>query len=166
MLTLVFPDSLSVNSPRSAPDAHSIPLPPNSSHELLPSTSNPLSPISQDTSLAFSLPYDEASDFLAAIQEIPNQADIADHARLRATDAHEEKRWIMKAAKGAGSGSQGSFRKWARNAWTEFVDLLKVCPPHASPYLLRPGLISFARLKRMRNPSISLSWSSDTSRCI
>ncbi|KAI9717874.1 MAG: hypothetical protein M1812_004401 [Candelaria pacifica] len=128
LLTLVFPDSLSANAPQSAPDAQSIPLPLNSSHKQLPSTSNPLSPISQDTSLAFSLPYDEASDFLTAVREFPNQADISRHssdARLRTADVDEEKRWIMKAAKGTANGSQRSFRKWASNAWTEFVDLLK-----------------------------------------
>ncbi|KAI9788129.1 MAG: 3-hydroxy-3-methylglutaryl-coenzyme A (HMG-CoA) reductase isozyme, partial [Candelina submexicana] len=128
LLTLVFPNSLSVHSPQSAPDAQSIPLRPDSSHKQLPSTSNLLSPISQDTSLAFSLPYEEASDFLTSVREISGQADIARHSRdrrLRTADVDEEKRWIMKAAKGTGNGSQRSFRKWAVNAWTEFVDLLK-----------------------------------------
>ncbi|KAI9704949.1 MAG: 3-hydroxy-3-methylglutaryl-coenzyme A (HMG-CoA) reductase isozyme [Candelina mexicana] len=128
LLTLVFPNSLSAHSPQSAPDAQSIPLRPDSSHKQLPSTSNLLSPISQDTSLAFSLPYEEASDFLTAVREISGQSDIARRSRdgrLRTADSDEEKRWIMKAAKGTGNGSQRSFRKWASNAWTEFVDLLK-----------------------------------------
>lgn len=35
----------------------------------------------------------------------------------------EEKKWIMKAVKNtSGSGIQG----WAQDAWTAFVDLLKV----------------------------------------
>jgi hypothetical protein len=37
----------------------------------------------------------------------------------------EEKKWIMKAVKSC-AGKPGSLRRWAKNAWTDFVDLLKV----------------------------------------
>jgi hydroxymethylglutaryl-CoA reductase (NADPH) len=33
--------------------------------------------------------------------------------------------WIMKAVKN-GSSSTGGLRNWASNAWTDFLDLLKV----------------------------------------
>jgi hydroxymethylglutaryl-CoA reductase (NADPH) len=85
--------------------------------------------MSQESTLAFSVPFEEASEFLSAVQEIPNE-----HKTLEASRTHEpedgvefeEKKWIMKAAKGDTRGSQASWSRWARNAWAEFVDLLKV----------------------------------------
>jgi hydroxymethylglutaryl-CoA reductase (NADPH) len=49
LLTFVFPDSLSTNSPQTAPLAHTVPLPQNLSITALPSTSNALTPLSQDS---------------------------------------------------------------------------------------------------------------------
>ncbi|KAI9821124.1 MAG: 3-hydroxy-3-methylglutaryl-coenzyme A (HMG-CoA) reductase isozyme [Pycnora praestabilis] len=123
LVTLVFPDSLSPSSPQSAPPAHAVPVPANSSASLLPSTANPLSSISQDTTLAFSVPYEEASQFLSAIEEIPSQVDLSDSTDGNTSD--ELKGWIMKAATGDGNNPDGSFWGWATNAWTNFVDLLK-----------------------------------------
>jgi hydroxymethylglutaryl-CoA reductase (NADPH) len=120
LLTFVFPDSLSANSPQTAPLSHAVPLPQNLSITALPSTSNPLAPISQDSALAFSIPYSQAPEFLASAQEIPN---VGTSEKDAAQDG-EQKLWIMKAAKAPGY-SRGSLRLWASNAWSGFVDLLK-----------------------------------------
>ena len=124
-MTFVFPDSLSNVSPRTAPLANAVPMPDNTSARLLPSTSNPFSPISQDTTLAFSVPFDEVSDLLAAVQEIPNEAQT--YKGLNPENARESKRWVMKYLKNNTNGSRSSLGSWAADAWTEFVDLLKVC---------------------------------------
>jgi hydroxymethylglutaryl-CoA reductase (NADPH) len=73
--------------------------------------------------LAFAIPYGSASDFLVAMREISTpEAEL----QGASPDAHEEKKWIMKAAK---SGtSPGGIRNWMRDSWTSFVDLLKVGP--------------------------------------
>lgn len=84
--------------------------------EALPSTSNPFSPISQDTTLAFSVRWDEAPKFLDILQDIPEHTDSDCEGRA----------WVMKANKNNGNISQNALRNWATNAWTEFVDLLKV----------------------------------------
>ncbi|KAI9744569.1 MAG: 3-hydroxy-3-methylglutaryl-coenzyme A (HMG-CoA) reductase isozyme [Claussenomyces sp. TS43310] len=128
LLTLVFPDSLSTNSPQTAPPSNTVPLPHNLSVKALPSTSNAFSPLSQDSALAFAIPYSQAPEFVASAQEIPNvEVNLGDEkARtgLEAEAVPEQKMWIMKAAK-APSTSRGSISRWAVNAWTEFVDLLK-----------------------------------------
>jgi hydroxymethylglutaryl-CoA reductase (NADPH) len=125
LLTFIFPDSLGAS--QSAPLAHTVPLPQNLSVTELPSTSNPLAAISQDTALAYSVPYDQAPEFLARAQELPNAAtpSTSDSARhgYDAGPVKEKKMWIMKAAKV--TGTRGSMRRWVANAWTEFVDLLK-----------------------------------------
>jgi hydroxymethylglutaryl-CoA reductase (NADPH) len=128
LLTFVFPDSLSTHSPQTAPLAHTVPLPQNLSIQALPSTSNPLAPISQDSALAFSIPYSQAPEFLASAQEIPNTIALPEGKKARsgaeAEPLKEQKMWIMKAAK-AQSGSRSPVRQWISDAWTEFVDLIK-----------------------------------------
>ena len=127
LLTFVFPDSLAVNSPQHAPLAEAVPLPQNLSVTALPATSNLLAPISQDSALAFAAPYNQASEFLARAQELPNAATLPadENARhgFEAEPMKEQKMWIMKAAKA--DSTKGSVKHWALNAWTEFVDLLK-----------------------------------------
>jgi hydroxymethylglutaryl-CoA reductase (NADPH) len=127
LLTFVFPDSLATNSPQTAPLSESIPLPQNLSIRALPSTSNPLAPISQDSALAFSVPYSQAPEFLAKAQELPNASALptSEEARheFKAEPLGEQKMWIMKAAKA--DPLSNSMRGWAAKAWTEFVDLLK-----------------------------------------
>ena len=124
-MTFVFPDSLSHSSPQTAPPVDAVPIPRNSSVQILPSTSNPLSPISQDTTLVFAVPFGEAPEFLAAVQEIPKSAAQGEDGGSGI--AYGEKKWFTKAGKGNGHGTDGSFRGWAVNAWTEFLDLVKVC---------------------------------------
>jgi hydroxymethylglutaryl-CoA reductase (NADPH) len=128
LLTFVFPDSLAANSPQNAPLAEAVPIPQNLSVTVLPPTSNPLAPISQDSALAFSVPYSQAPEFLASTQELPNAATITTDESARngfegEEPVQEQKKWIMKAAKG--DDIKGGIRHWAANAWTEFVDLLK-----------------------------------------
>ena len=124
LLTFVFPDSLSPESIHSAPSLQSVPLPQNLSVTPLPTTSNPLAPISQDSTLAFSMPYSQAPEFLTLTQELPNAArrqDGSTHGDVKSSK--EQKLWIMKAAKS--DLNKGTFKHWATNAWSGFLDLLK-----------------------------------------
>lgn len=127
LLTFVFPDSLAANSPQNAPLADTLPLPQNLTVTILPSTSNPLSAISQDTTLAYAVPYKQAPEFLVRAQELPNAGTIPTTESARhgyeAEPIKEQKKWIMKAAKA--DTTRRSVRSWISNAWTEFVDLLK-----------------------------------------
>lgn len=124
MLTLVFPDSLSNKFPRNAPLANEVPMPEQTSAHPLPSTSNPLYPISQDSNLAFSVPFDEAATFLQKVQELPNEAIFPNE---QGRDVQRTKSWVMKASNPSGNPSHTTLRKWGSGAWTSFVDLLKVC---------------------------------------
>ncbi|CAJ0548627.1 Ff.00g022400.m01.CDS01 [Fusarium sp. VM40] len=118
LLTLVFPDTLSAESSSTAPRSQHVPIPKNLSITPLPSTDNPFTAYSQDSILAYSLPYAEGPEFLAATQEIPNE----DAVETETEHGREKKTWIMKAAK---VNTQNSVVQWFNNAWTEFVDLLK-----------------------------------------
>ena len=120
LLTFVFPGSLVAGSPETASLADAIPRAENFSVTALPSTANPLTPISQDSTLAFSVPYSQAPGFLAQTQELPNYAGgPAAHHGLD----EEQKMWIMRAAKA--QGGLRSIRQWASNAVSEFLDLIK-----------------------------------------
>ena len=121
VVTLVFPDSLSSRSLRNAPSIHKIPFVNHGGTRPLHSTLNPLSPISQDSSLAFSVPFSETSRFLESVQDLPNDAVF--HAEHSDT-IHSTTTWV---AKNNGVASYKSLRGWASSAWTNFVDLLKVC---------------------------------------
>lgn len=118
-MTLVFPESSAVNS---APEQNAVPS--NVSTMLLPSSSSSFSTISQDTTLAYAVPYAHAADFLKAMQEISAPKDVSQSHGSEVEGTREEKKWIMKAAK-TGS-APGGVRNWARDSWTSFVDLLKV----------------------------------------
>jgi hydroxymethylglutaryl-CoA reductase (NADPH) len=97
--------------------AHAVPIPSDLTVELLPSTSNPFSPLSQDTTLAFAAKWDEASEFLDRLQNIPE--------RLDSSSDKDDRVWVLKDNKANINTSQSALRNWATNAWTEFVDLLK-----------------------------------------
>ncbi|KAL1958367.1 hypothetical protein VTO42DRAFT_4468 [Malbranchea cinnamomea] len=116
LTTFVFPDS-SPRSSHNAPDAENIPLPPNCSAYPIPHTPNFFAPISQDSSLAFTVPFNEVSTFLQAVQEIPDTSDYQ--------DGIEPKRWIMRATRSLDTGSRAALRHWLSDAWSSFVDLLK-----------------------------------------
>ena len=118
LVTLVFPESSDDNS---AP-ANQV-APDNYTAKLLPSSSSSFSTISHDTTLAFSVPFAEAPDFLLAIQEITAPDDASDAQGSDDDGSREEKKWIMKAARN-GPGNTG-VRNWFRDSWTSFTDLLK-----------------------------------------
>ncbi|KAL4910918.1 hypothetical protein BDW74DRAFT_3938 [Aspergillus multicolor] len=116
LTTLVFPDSVS-KSASIAPVADTIPVPTNASAQRLPHTPNLFSPFSHDSSLVFTLPFDQISQFLRAVQELPDPT-IED-------DEEEQKRWIMRATRGPISGPNGTVSSWVSDAWSSFVDLIK-----------------------------------------
>ncbi|KAG9972665.1 3-hydroxy-3-methylglutaryl-CoA reductase 2, partial [Aureobasidium melanogenum] len=106
LVTLAFADSYA--------HAPSVVIPNDSKAELLPSSNSRLS-LSQDSTLAFSLPSDETPAFLASIKEISAQES--------AEDDDEQKRWITRAARG--SARRFSLREWVRNSWIAFTDLIR-----------------------------------------
>lgn len=95
-------------------------MPGNASVQSVPYTPNLFAPFSHDSFLAFTLPFDETPQFLRAVQEIPDPSGEG--------DAGEQKKWIMKAARGPAYGSRGAMKLWVVDAWGSFVDLIKVCP--------------------------------------
>ncbi|EXJ83297.1 hydroxymethylglutaryl-CoA reductase (NADPH) [Capronia coronata CBS 617.96] len=114
LVTLLFPDSSSLQL---APEAHDVPIPSNITATNVPTTSNLLSPISHDTSLAFYTSFSEVADFLRAAQELP--------ARNTESEGNGDGVWLMKAARLNGLGSRGSYRAWLSEGWSSFVDLVK-----------------------------------------
>lgn len=113
LVTLVFPESSSHAPSKDA-------APSNVSAELLPSSSSSFSAFARDSSLAFSVAYPEAADFLLAMQEISAPADA--HKAITESGA-EEKKWMMRASKNA--NTSGGISNWFSESWTSFVDLLK-----------------------------------------
>ncbi|KAI3340642.1 hydroxymethylglutaryl-coenzyme A reductase [Ustulina deusta] len=120
LITLVFPDS-SETAAQTAPLAHIVPLPDNLTVTHLPSTSNSIATYAQDSALAFALKYSEAPEFVAAVQEIPNDGP-AQEVRQNELGQDEQKMWIMKVARGH---SGNSIVRWVQNVYSEFLDLLK-----------------------------------------
>lgn len=57
-------------------------------------------------------------EFLKAAQEIPDASADEDEV--------EQKRWIMRAARGPAYGSRRALKLWFTDAWSSFVDLIKV----------------------------------------
>ncbi|KAL8953962.1 MAG: hypothetical protein Q9222_000249 [Ikaeria aurantiellina] len=123
LVTLIFPNTLSNVYPWTAPLVDEIPLPTNMSAQAIPSTSNPLHPISQDSALSYSMPYDEVIEFLGAIQEIPNKPTSMMKPLER--NIQQPKAWVMKAARSNGSNSQKSLTTRLSNAWNNLLDLIK-----------------------------------------
>ena len=120
LVTFVFPESLSSESPTAPPMAHAVPVAQNLTITPLPSTSNSFTAYAQDSALAFAVPYSQAPEFLAAAQEIPDESPAQE---TRETEqGHEKKMWIMKAAR---VQTKSSLYRWLQNGWTEFLDLLK-----------------------------------------
>lgn len=93
-----------------------IPIPENISARPVPHTPNLFSPFSHDSSLAFTVPFDNLPNFLKAVQEISDPT--------AEEDATEQRKWIMRAARGA--GSRRALKIWLSDAWSSFVDLIKV----------------------------------------
>ncbi|RAH43985.1 HMG-CoA reductase [Aspergillus brunneoviolaceus CBS 621.78] len=116
LATFIFPDSVS-KSVSTAPLVDEVPIPANTSAQRVPHTPNLFSPFSHDSSLVFTLPFEQVSDFLKAVQEIPEPSAGAGEG--------EQKKWIMRAARGPAYGSTGALKLWFADAWNSFVDLIK-----------------------------------------
>ena len=114
LTTLNFPDSLTSEY---APDRDWISLPRNVTATSTPSTSNLLSSISQDTTLAYYMPYEQVADFLYSVQEVVPPPEHGENVK-----------WTMKAAQSTNGGSSSSYAIWFSEGWTKFVDLFKVYP--------------------------------------
>ncbi|KAJ5773446.1 Hydroxymethylglutaryl-CoA reductase class I/II substrate-binding [Penicillium paradoxum] len=116
LTTLIFPDSTS-NSASTAPQVDDVPIPGNVSASLVPYTPNLFSQFTNDASLAYTVPFDQVSELLKAVQEIPNPSTDEDE--------EESKKWIMRAARGPAYGSRRAVKLWIADAWNSFVDLIK-----------------------------------------
>lgn len=113
LTTFIFSDSTASNTPV----ADDISIPENVSAIHVPHTPNLFSSFSHDAPVALTVPFDNLPDFLRAVQEI-NDPSADD-------DEHEHRKWIMKAARG--EGSERALKLWLTDAWSSFVDLIKVC---------------------------------------
>ncbi|KAJ6021897.1 hypothetical protein N7540_007401 [Penicillium herquei] len=115
LTTLIFPDSSS-KSASTAPATDGVPIPANVSAFPVPYTPNLFSPFSHDSALAYTSPFEQVSDLLKAVQEIPDPSTDGEEI--------ESKKWIMRAARGA-AGSRTALKLWMTDAWSSFVDLIK-----------------------------------------
>lgn len=95
-----------------------VPITINASVQSVPATPNLFSPFSHDSSLAFTVPFDQVPQFLKAVQEIPDPSTDEDEV--------EQKKWIMRAARGPAYGPRSAIKLWLTDAWSSFVDLIKV----------------------------------------
>lgn len=68
--------------------------------------------------------FDQVSAFLHEVKELPHDAIAPDQ---QSRDVQRTTPWVMKAAKSGGKTPEKSIRGWGANAWTSFIDLLKVC---------------------------------------
>ncbi|KAL7921820.1 3-hydroxy-3-methylglutaryl-coenzyme A reductase [Trichoderma austrokoningii] len=118
LLTLVFPEIVSEGASTSAPGSHAVPSPQNLSITALPATINSFAAYAGDSVLAYSVPYEQAPEFITAAQEIP----LENAQEAETQHGREKKMWIMKAAKVDGGPN---LVLWIRNAWSTFIDLLK-----------------------------------------
>ena len=123
-MTLVFPDSTFEGVTANLPATSTIPYLNNASAIIVPSSKNILTPISQEKTIAVSMDYALAPSFVQAVRELPGTKETT------AADAYgnkvDGKRWMMSAIKGDTAGQQRSFSRRVSDAWTAFVDLLKV----------------------------------------
>ncbi|CAI7639505.1 hypothetical protein PCG10_007623 [Penicillium crustosum] len=115
LTTLIFPDS--TNSDSTAPAADDVPIPANISAASVPYTPNLFSQFTHDASLVYTVPFDQVSELLRAVQEIPTPSTDEDE--------EESKKWIMRAARGPAYGSRRAVKLWIADAWNSFVDLIK-----------------------------------------
>ena len=122
LVTLAFPDTGASASLKALEER--IVLPKGSSAEVVPSSANILSPLSSDTTLAYSMPYSETAQFLEAVKEITALSSApAIQEDDGSDDEAEQKLWLMKSAKAPARSNK--MVDWAENSWTAFLDLLK-----------------------------------------
>ena len=126
LLTLVFPETVFDGEPVPIPQKATLSSLANTTSLALPSSKNLLSPISQETTLAYSTSYESAEDFLSSVQEL----SIDQNDKIsRASGSSDGLRWVL-SAKRASTSLQRSFKRRVLDAWTAFVDLLKVRCSH------------------------------------
>lgn len=125
LATLVFPHSQSKHFQRAAPMVNHIPVGNTNSVRAVSSTRDSVSSTSCDAYLAFSVSFDQAFDFLSSVQELPTAGDFSSELT---EDVPRTASWVMMAAKKGNKPPQNTLRWWAFNAWTNFVDLVTVCP--------------------------------------
>lgn len=125
LLTLVFPESTLGAGSALPPHAESVPMLNSSSIELLPSSRHLLSPISHEKTLAFSVPADLTEDFVDSVRELPVSYP-SKRQKPESRNDGEEKRWLMSSIKGEAAGVHGTWSGRVLDAWTAFVDVLKV----------------------------------------
>lgn len=126
MITLAFPDSLSLGSSQNVASPVSIPIPHDSSAIQLSSSSDANNAFPSDSTLAFSVPYDEATVFLADMQEIPALELKFKYEDDLNEDQREKLKWVMKASK-TNSIRSKTLSQRIQESWNSFTDLLKVC---------------------------------------
>ena len=112
---MIFPDSTS--AVLTAPASDDVPIPANISATSVPYTPNLFSQFTHDSALAYTVSFDQVSELLKAVQEIPSPS--ADE------EEEESKKWIMRAARGPAYGSRRAVKLWFADAWGSFVDLIK-----------------------------------------
>ena len=120
LITLAFPESNGYSN--AAPVAQSIPLPHESAAQLLPPSANIFSPLSSDTTLAFSMPFSESAQFLDGLKEVPASGVSASHTGPESDDEPKQPLWLMRSSRKARSNG---ILEWAENSWTAFLDLIK-----------------------------------------
>ncbi|KAI5367210.1 putative Sterol-sensing domain, hydroxymethylglutaryl-CoA reductase, class I/II [Septoria linicola] len=122
LVTLEFLDAGS-NSPNAVPppqdfDVEGVDL------NIVPSSENILSGLSKDSSLAFSLPLEQAAPFLEHSREIASEGGWGVNPDAPNDDEGEQKKWLMTISK-TPAASGGGMVEWAQNSWNAFLDLLK-----------------------------------------
>jgi len=86
-----------------------------------------------------------APEFARSIQKLP-VSRTGEVATSEDDEAGEKKRWLMAASRGEAAGSNRTFARKVADAWSAFVDLLKVCLINVS--LVR-ALIMSRKQKRL-----------------
>lgn len=120
LITLDFLDAGN-NSPNAVPppqdfDVEGVDL------NMVPSSANILS--GSDSTLAFSLPLEQAAPFLENIKEIASEGGWGVDPDAPSDDEGEQKKWLMAVSK-TSTASGGGMAEWAQNSWNAFLDLLK-----------------------------------------
>jgi len=123
LLTFAFPDSSSNGKPNEAPLARELTNVAGTSAQLLPPSANILSPLSSDTTLAFSLQYAEWSTFVENARELQASGDRTTETDDGSDDEQEQRRWMLKNGRGKINGS-GMFQ-WFYDSWASLLDLLR-----------------------------------------
>jgi len=123
LVTLNFGESYLGGAPKVAPIAQSVPQTSSGGARALPPSADRLSSLAQESTLAFSVPSEHTTSFLRGIKEVPASTEQSIDSE-EVDDVQEEKRWMMKAARGPAQAN--GVIDWAKNSWTAFLDLLKV----------------------------------------